>query len=130
MQSILPEPSTEEDLPMLRSRLASLAVACGLLITLSGCCSMCEDGRLRLFSGSQRTGSSPGIFSHQQPQCECNQGHMPGIFDTTSSHGPVLMTPASSNPTMPIPITNMPTMQPPQVFKLPLAAPTPYSPAH
>jgi hypothetical protein len=120
---------------MLRSRLASLAVACGLFFTVSGCCSFCEDGRFRLFRSNYGSGS-PGIFSHHQaPPCECNQGAMPGIFDTASSHGPALMTPTSSNPTMPsptmpIPITNVPTNQPPQVFKLPMAAPTPYVPVH
>jgi hypothetical protein len=118
---------------MLRSRLASLAVACGLFFTVSGCCSFCEDGRFRLFRSNYGSGGQ-GIFSHhQQPQCECNQGGMPGmpgIFDTTASHGPVMMTPASSNPTMPIPITNVPSSPPPQVFKLPMAAPTPYVPAH
>jgi len=118
---------------MLRSRLASLAVACGLLITLSGCrsSSVCEDDRLfpRLFRSNYASGG-PGIFSHQkQPQCECNQGQYPGIFDTASSHGPHLMTPTSNPTTMPIPITNVPNSPPPQVFKLPMAAPTPYVPA-
>ena len=130
MQSFPTEPSTEEELPMLRSRLASLAVACGLLVTLSGCCSFCEDGRLfpRLFKSNYQGAQAGSMFGHRAPECECHQGpHMPGIFDTASKHGPVLMTPAS-NPTMPIPITNVPTNQPPQIFKLPQAAPTPYIP--
>lgn len=117
---------------MLRSRLAFLAVACGLLFTLSGCRLFSDDDRPRLFGGNSR---GAGVFSHRHAECECNHGQMPGIFDTAQSHGPVLMTPTSSHPQMhppmPIPITNVPaTQQPPNIFKIPQAAPTPYTPAH
>jgi hypothetical protein len=125
---------------MLRLRLAILALACGLFVTLSGCRTYCEDDRLfpRLFRSNYAGG---GLFSGNRmaapgPECECNQGQFPGIFEPTSNHGPIMMSPASSQPTMqmpmpaPIPITNVPTNQAPQVFKIPQAAPTPYVPAH
>jgi hypothetical protein len=116
---------------MLRLRLASLAVACGLLVSLSGCSSMsgsstCDDGRFRLFRNSS---FRPGIFHGGQngtsAECECQNGHM-----MDGMHGPLMPTPIGASQTMPIPITSIPpAAQPPQVFKLPTAPATPYVPS-
>jgi hypothetical protein len=110
---------------MLRLRLAFLALASGLLFTLSGCCSFCEDGRLfpRLFH-------SDSTSLHGTPaDCECHSAHLPHMLDAGVS-GPVLPAPGWAGQTMPIPITSVPANQPPQLFKVPQAPPTAYVPAH
>jgi hypothetical protein len=124
IQPIYSEPSTEEELPMLRLRLASLALASGLLFTLSGCFSTCEDGRLfpRLF----RSNSAPVYGA--SGECDCHSSRMPPITDTGAFPGQAFTMPAGSNPTMPIPITNFPSNQPPQILKVPQAQPTPFVP--
>jgi hypothetical protein len=127
MQLFLSEPSTEEEIPMLRLRLAFLALASGLLFTLPGCCSFCEDGRLfpRLFN--HRSMSMP---THGLPgECECHSAHMPPMMDA-AAQGPILTAPGVAGQTVPIPITNFPGNQPPQAFKVPQASPTPYVPAN
>lgn len=109
---------------MLRLRLAGLALACGIAFTLTGCRSMCEEGRLfpRLFNHN-----SMSPLRWQGAECECHHGHMPPGFE--AAHGPVLVQPGTVGTTMP-PITNVPvTSQPPQVFKVPSAPATPYVPS-
>jgi hypothetical protein len=123
VQLFFSEQLTEEDLPMLRLRLACLTLASGLLFTLSGCCSFCEEGRLfpRLFHSSS--------MSRPIGECECHSAHLPQMMDATAQ-GPILTTPGAAGQTVPIPITNLPTNQPPQIFKAPQAAPTPYVPSN
>jgi hypothetical protein len=117
------EQLTEEDLPMLRLRLAFLALASGLLFTLSGCCSFCEERPLfpRLFSRSS--------MSRPTGECECHSAHLPQMMDA-AAQGPILTTPGGAGQTVPIPITNFPSNQPPQIFKTPQAPPTPYVPSN
>lgn len=115
---------------MLRVRLASLALACGFLFSLSGCCAFCEDGKLfpRLFRSHY---NGPGLFSGHRGECECPGGQMPGMLGSAPHSGPIFTsTPSMSSSTLPIPITNIPVTQPPQTFKVPNAAPTPYSPTN
>jgi hypothetical protein len=108
---------------MLRLRLACLALAGGLLFTLSGCCSFCEEGRLfpRLFNHCS--------MSRPNGECECRSANLPQMMDAPVQ-GPILTTPGVTGQTVPIPITNLPTNQPPQFFKAPQATPTPYVPSN
>ena len=111
---------------MLRLRLASLALASGLLLTLSGCRTTCEDeGRFfpRLFNHSSLKASSHG-------ECDCHHGQLPPHMMMESAQGPVLTAPSMAGQTAPVLIRDVPASQPPQVFKVPMAAPTPYNPAH
>ena len=113
---------------MLRLRLASLALASGLLFTLSGCCSFCEDSRLvpRLFNRSSMSCQNCG----QPGGCECHSPPMPHMMDP-AVQGPILTTPGGPGQTVPIPITNLPPNQPPPPnFRVPQASPTPYVPAN
>ena len=108
---------------MLRLRLASLALASSLLLTLSGCCAFCEDGRLfpRMFNRSSNRATTDGV------DCECQRPGWPGGVEVPVGQGPFIVPPgAHANP--PIPITNIPATQPP-LFKVPQAPPTPYVPA-
>lgn len=113
---------------MLRLRMAGLALACGLLITLSGCAtyngSSNGDGGLfpRLFRSSYR----PGLFHNnkQIPECECQT--------MDAFHGPVMTTPGfppspTQIPITTVPITTVPS-NPPQILKVPQAPSTPYNP--
>jgi hypothetical protein len=104
-----------------------MALACGFLITLSGCCSFCEDGKLfpRLFRSNY---SGPGLFQGGA-ECECNSTPVPPIMDSAAFPSPS-WSPPRPNPSMPIPITNIPANQPPHLFKIPQAAPTPYAPTN
>jgi hypothetical protein len=131
------EQTLEEEYSMRRLRLASLALACGLLSTLSGCCAFCEDGRMfpRLFrSSSQRPildrlhGNTGSIGAYHQPECDCQHGaHMPA---PDFQGGQIFTMPPTGMPVgpTPIPITNIPASQPPNILKVPQAAPTPYFP--
>ena len=110
---------------MLRLRLASLALASGLLFTASGCWygDGSEDGRLfpRLFpihpAGSYVNGD-----------CECRGAHsLPPVMDSGSMPGPVWPSPPPPK-TASIPITTAPVNQP-NIFPIPQALPTPYTPA-
>ena len=104
---------------MLRIRLASLALATGLLFSMSGCCSMNEEGRLfpRLFNHSSM--SAP----RHQGECECHgAGFPPGV---EMSQGPIM---PGAVQTMP-PITTLPANQTPQAFKNPPANSVPWVPA-
>jgi hypothetical protein len=123
VQWFFSEQLTEEDLPMLRLRLAFLALASGLLFTLSGCCSFCEERPLfpRLFNRSS--------MSIRTGECECHSAHSPQMMDA-GAQGPILITPGGAGQTVPIPITNIPANQPPQIFKAPQAPPTPYVPSN
>ena len=98
---------------MFRNRLASLALACGLLFTISGCCAFCEDGRMfpRLF---RSTGYRPGLLTGRGHECECPA--------PDGTHGPILTTPHF--PPSPVPITT----NPPLIQKVPQAQSTPYHP--
>lgn len=124
---------------MLRRRLASLALALGLMFTFSGCAAFngngdCDDGGGRFFSRFfSNSGSRGGLFHRNgngngvPVDCECNGGHMPFM------EGPTWTPPIPSGQTVPIPITTTPTATqnppPPHLFKLPNAAPTPYVPS-
>lgn len=113
---------------MYRLRLAFLALTCALLVNLAGCCSFCEEGRFRPFRSFYDGGGS-GLFSRHRGECECH--HMAGA--PTMEAGPTFMPPAPQllNNAAPIPITNIPNNnQPPQVFKVPQATTTPYSPTN
>ncbi|MBM3993751.1 MAG: hypothetical protein FJ303_06310 [Planctomycetes bacterium] len=107
---------------MLRLRLAFVALASGLLFMLSGCCSLCEEGRL-----------FPRLFRHHalrqsHGNCECMHGGSPVMMD--AAHGPTLLTPGTAGTAAPIPIRDVPASQPPQVFKVPQATPTPFVPSN
>lgn len=111
---------------MLRLRLASLALASGVVFTLSGCQSSCDSPPLfgRLFDRS----SSYRPMSHSGPECECHNSSFMGPMPTMiSSPGSMMTMPPSATQ---IPITNIPTSagQPPLFLKTPSAAPTPYAP--
>ncbi len=118
---------------MRRIRLASLALACGLLTTLSGCCGFCEDGRLfpRLFRTNYHRPildrfHGPAGAAH--PECECMHG--PQLPPTDFPAGQIITMPPAGMPMSPIPITNIPAaqQQAPNILKVPQAAPTPYFP--
>ena len=116
---------------MLRLRLASLALASSLLLTLSGCCSFCQDGQLfpRLFRNTSWRGG--GAVATEGVDCECHRGHWPKGMEVPPGQGPFLAPPgASFAPPPPIPITNVPVAQPPQTFKVPQAPPTAYVPGN
>jgi hypothetical protein len=130
---------------MLRLRVASLAFAGSLLLTLSGCCSFCEDGRMfpRLF---HRTSNSQMMSDGQN--CECQRpgwqqgagmpmggvpmGGVP-MGGMPMGHGPFVPPPpatvAAPTTNPPIPITNI-NPHAPQLFKVPNAPPTAYVPAN
>ena len=117
---------------MLRIRLASLALAGGLLFTMSGCCSFCEDGKMfpRLFRSNSSTHSGTHSGMEGMPGgCDCHSAHMPQM-EGGMVHGPVLTNPGVVGSTVPIPITNIPANQPPQIFKVPQSSPTPYVPTN
>jgi len=104
---------------MLRLRMASLALASGVLVTLSGCTSTCE--REPLFSRLFDRSSSYG--SRSSAECECHNSFMGPTPTMMPSQGTMTTMPSSATS---IPITNIPQGQPPQLFKN--AAPTPYVP--
>ena len=106
---------------MLRLRLASLALASGVLFTLSGCTSSCE--REPLFSRLFDRSSSYRPMSHSSAECECHNLFMGPMPTMMSSQGTMTTMPSSATS---IPITNIPQGQPPMLFKN--AAPTPYVP--
>lgn len=124
---------------MRRLRLASLIMASSLLLTLSGCCSFCEDGRFRLF---HRSSSAPVVMgSGYGVDCECHRPAMPAMPVAPSwtpgvpvpvGQGAFVPPPApvATNPNPSIPITNIPATQPPQIFKTPLAPPSAYVPGN
>ena len=106
---------------MLRLRLGSLALAGGVLFTLSGCCSCCESGSMfsRLFNRS----AGYGPTSRSGPECEChNNSFMGPTPQMISSQGAMPTMPSTS-----IPVTTIPAGQPP-LFKNQYAAPVPFVP--
>src|SRR5262249_4597210 len=112
---VFSEQSTEEDLPMLRLRLASLALATGFLVTLSGCMSTstsCNDGGCRIFQRLFNRTSNRGPTGHGD--CECQGGMLPFMLEP-AVQGPIRPGPTATGPGAPI-IRNMPPGQP-QVFK-------------
>ncbi len=116
---------------MLRVRLASLALACGFMFTLSGCCAFCEDGKLfpRLFR-SNHGGGLGLLHGHRGADCECAPGgHMPPILGSAGQSG-AIFTSVPSGSSSAIPITNIPVTQTPNAFKAPNAIPTPYVPSN
>ena len=123
---LLSELTTEEDLTMLRLRLAYLALASGVLFTLSGCCSFCENGRFTLFPNR-----TAGYASYGGADCDCHNTFM-SPAPTMMMQGPVTTMPmtATAQPQMPtqIPITDVPTTPRPQLFRVPNAPPTAYVP--
>jgi len=126
-ESVFSEQTKEEEPTMLRLRLASLALASSLLL-LSGCSSLCEDGRMfpRLFNrSSSRPAMTEGV------DCECHSSPWTkGVpMPMPLGQGPFPAPSMASNGTPPIPITNIPANQPP-IFKVPQAPPTVYVPAN
>jgi len=125
MQMVPSDQTKEEESTMLRIRLASLTLASAFLLTLSGCCSFCEDGKLfpRLFNHTSRSRGAmvDGV------DCECHRPGFPHGVGVPAGQGPFLVPSTASNPTSPIPITNVPAGQPP-IFKVPPAPPTAYVP--
>lgn len=125
---------------MRRLRLASLALASTILLTVSGCASTnsCDDGGGRFFSRMfNRSSSSPGLFSrgnggmfHGGAECDCQQPGFPPGMMVPPGQGPFIgpMPHGVSNPNPPIPITNAHANQPP-FLKVPNAPPTAYSPS-
>lgn len=110
---------------MRRLRLVSLAVASTLLLTLSGCSSMCEDGRMfpRLFNRSSSSRNGMGA------ECECHSSGWPQGMGMPVGQGPFVGPMPQSATHPPIPITNTHVAQP-QLFKVPQAPPTVYVPSH
>ena len=111
---------------MLRLRSILVALTCVFFVTLSGCGWFSDEGRWRPFRSNFGGG---GLFrAHRGADCECHHaGTMP-----TMEHGPTFTPPMPSivNGAAPIPITNIPNNQPPQIFKVPQASPTPFVPAN
>jgi hypothetical protein len=111
---------------MLRLRMASLALASGFFIFMSGCASpTCEESRFfpRLFRSNSMSAA------HEMPgDCGCQHSQFPPGMDMSALPGPQFPQAAGANQTVPIPITNVPANQPPQVFKIPEATRTPYNP--
>jgi hypothetical protein len=121
---------------MLRLRLASLALASGLLLTASGCLS--SSG---CFSSSGCDSSGPmfpRLFHRSESQsammggtgCECQRSAWPQGVEVPAGQGPFLMPGAvSTPPTSSIPIVNVPTGTPQSLpLKAPPAPPTAYFP--
>ncbi len=114
---------------MLRLRLAFLALASGVLMTLSGCYSTCDSGPTfpRLFRSNRVPVMSEG-------ECGCEHAaHMPSGFDVPPGHGPFLgpmpgPVPMSGPMPMSGPIMNPPPNLPPVVNKMQPAPPTAYTP--
>ncbi len=105
---------------MLRLRMASLALASGVLFTLSGCYSMCDSGPLF----PRLSGYAP--LSRPHPECECHNSFMGPTPTMISSQGSMTTMPSSATQ---IPVTNIPTGgQPPQLFKSQNAVPGPWVP--
>lgn len=119
---------------MLRLRSAYLALASGVLMTLSGCLNTnsCDSGGgmfPRLFRSARPTVVSGGVggFDHD---CECHSAHMPRTFDVPPGQGPFIGPPPAPMPptSAPIPITTIPNTAPPIITRSPVAVPTPYNP--
>ena len=108
---------------MLRLRLILLALASGMLMTLTGCRSTsCDEGRLfpRLFHNTSRARTTEGM------DCECQKPGWPAGVGVPSGQGPFIF-PGAGMPSNPsIPITNVNT--PPSLLKVPSATPTPFVP--
>ncbi len=109
---------------MLRLRLAYLALASGVIMTLSGCYSTCDSGPVfsRFFS-SRCCGAS-------SETCGCSSQHssqMPQMFDVPPGQGPFMGPPPMPMPG-PIPIGAQGPTLPPIVTKVPQAPPVAYNP--
>jgi hypothetical protein len=109
---------------MLRLRLAFLALASGMLMTVSGCLSSnsCYQEREPIFHRLFRSNRPTGM------DCECCQhgGQFPQTFDVPPGQGPFIG-PVPGAASGPIPITNTPGT-PPIINRIPNAAPTPFNP--
>jgi len=125
IRPVFSEQTTEEEMTMLRLRLAYLALASGVLITLSGCYSTCDSGPTfpRLFRSNRVPVMSEG-------DCGCQHAaQMPSVFDVPPGQGPFMGPPPAPMPMPgPIPITNQPSNLPPILNKVPSAPPTAYTP--
>lgn len=109
---------------MLRLRLAYLALASGVLLTLSGCYSTCDEGFTfpRLFRSNRPVITEGG-------DCPCMHGAgSPQAFDVPPGQGPFMgPPPAPMQGTIPI-MNPPPPNMPPITTRSPLAAPAPYNP--
>ena len=107
---------------MLRLRLAYLALASGVMMTLSGCFSTCDSGPTfsRFFSSRCGTSSECG--------CPCqHSAQMPQMFDVPPGQGPFMGPPPAPMPGA-IPIGAQGPNLPPIVTKTPQAPPVAYNP--
>lgn len=115
---------------MRRFRLAALTLTSSLLVTLSGCASFCDDSWSfpRLFHSSR---------VYNGVDCDCHHAPWtPGVA-VPPGQGPFVAPPPGAMPAPPPgpaapplpPVTNVPANAPPHLFKVPQAAPVPYSPA-
>jgi hypothetical protein len=101
--------------------LAYLALASGVMITLSGCFSTCDSGSM-----FPRLSSRYGL-SGETGDCGCaHASHGAPVFDVPPGQGPFIGPPPAPVPG-PIPIGAQPPL-PPIVTKTPQAAPVPYFP--
>lgn len=111
---------------MLRLRLASLALASGLLMTLSGCLNTCAEP---MFPRMRSAFASRSVIHGEPVDCECHgAAHMPVPADFASMQGPQLPPGTVMPMPSPIPVTNVPAGQPPSYFRVPQASPMPYAP--
>ena len=128
LQSVISELTKEKESTMRRLRLISLGLASSLLLTLSGCCSFCQDGQMfpRLFNRS----SNRAVMASDGAACECQHqsAWSPGV-PMPVGQGPFLVPSGAPHQPPPIPITNIPPAQP-QLFKIPQAPPTAYHPGN
>lgn len=120
MRAVFSEQTTEEEMTMLRLRSAYLALASGVLMTLSGCYSTCDSGPMfpRLFTSNRYPVVTEG------GDCPCQRSaQMPQVFDVPPGQGPFIGPPPAPGA---IPLMNAPANMPPIVTKQ--AAPVPYNP--
>ena len=110
---------------MLRLRLAYLALASGVLMTLSGCYSTCD--REPMFPGLFRSNRVPVM---SEGDCPCQHAsQMPSVFDVPPGQGPFIGPPPGPG-VMSGPILTPPGSLPPVVNKMQSAPPTAYSPTN
>lgn len=112
---------------MLRLKLAFWALASGVLVTLSGCRSACDEEPMfpRLF----RSNRYPVMTEGGDCPCQHASGS-PQLFDMPAGQGPFLAPPPAPAPPPPgaIPIMNPQGNLPPILNKGPQAVPVPYNP--
>jgi hypothetical protein len=122
IRPVFSEPTTEEDMTMLRLRLAYLALASGVLMTLSGCYSSTCD-RPPMFPNLFRSNRVPVM---SEGDCPCQHAaQMPSTFEVPPGQGPFIGPPPGA---MSGPILNPQPGLPPVLNKMQSAPPTAYTP--